>query len=112
MHLPSSLEIYNRKDGIKLASIWVEFLGILHHETGNTKLRINIDAPITVSTLIKRLATSFKLEANFLLEHETGRLRQNTLLLINGKEINVLDGLETKLVEDDVITIINISHGG
>jgi len=100
------------KEGIKLASIWVEFVGILQNETSTTKLQINIDAPITVSTMIKRLKTIFKLKGNFLLEHEPGRLRQNTLLLVNGKEINVLEGLETNLEDDDVVTIIHISHGG
>ena len=103
---------YNLKGGIKLASIWVEFVGMLNHETGSTKLQINIDVPITVSTMIKRLETSFKLEGSFLLEHETGRLRQNALILVNDKEINVLECLETKLEDDDVITIIHISHGG
>ena len=95
-----------------MASIWVEFVGILQHEIGSAKLQINIDAPITVATMIKRLATSLKLEGNFLFDHETGRLRQNALILVNGKEINVLEGLETKLVDDNVITIIHISHGG
>ena len=95
-----------------MASIWVEFVGILQHETGNTKLQLNIDVPITVSTMIKRLSTSFKLEVNFLLEHKKGRFRQNALILVNGKEINVLEGFDTKLVDDDIITIISISHGG
>ncbi len=103
---------YIIKEGIKLASIWVDFVGILQNETGATKLQINIDAQITVSTMIKRLKTSFKLKGDFLLEHELGRLRQNTLLLVNGKEISVLEGLETKLEDNDVITIIHISHGG
>ena len=95
-----------------MASIWVEFVGILQNETGRKKLQIIFDAPITVSTMIKRLKTSFKLKENFLLEYETGRLRQNILTLVNGKEINVLEGLETKLKNDDVVTIIHISHGG
>ncbi|MCK5402866.1 MoaD/ThiS family protein [Candidatus Bathyarchaeota archaeon] len=95
-----------------MASIWVEFVGILQNETGTSKLQINIDAPITVSTMIERLKTSFKLKQNLLLEHETGHLRQNTLTLVNGKDINVLEGLETKLKDDDIITIIQISHGG
>ena len=95
-----------------MASIWVEFVGILQNETGRKKLQIIFDAPITVSTMIKRLKTIFKLKGNFLLEHEPGRLRQNALILVNGKEINVLEGLETKLEDDDVITIIPISHGG
>jgi len=95
-----------------LASIWVEFVGILQNETGTSKLQINIDAPITVSTMIERLKTSFKLKQNLLLEHEAGHLRQNTLTLVNGKDINILEGLETKLKDDDIITIIQISHGG
>ena len=95
-----------------MGSICVEFFGILPNETGNTKLQITIDTPITVSTMIKRLKTSFKLKENFLLEHEAERLRQNFLTLVNGKELSVLEGLETKLKNGDVVTIIRISHGG
>jgi molybdopterin converting factor small subunit len=85
---------------------------MLQPKTGNTKLQINIDAPITVSTIIKRLATHFNLEANLLLDHTKGRLRQNALILVNGREINVLEGLETKVKDEDILTIISISHGG
>ena len=38
--------------------------------------------------------------------------RSNTLVLINGREISVLNGLETKLNEGDEIVFIPVVHGG
>jgi len=95
-----------------LASLWIEFIGILQHNTGRIKVQFNLDSPITIFDLIKRVATTFNLEANLLLDYKKERLTQNALILVNGKEINVLEGLETQLEDDDVITIISISHGG
>jgi molybdopterin converting factor small subunit len=95
-----------------LASLRVEFVGILQHDTGHSKVQLKLPSPITVSDLIKKVITTFNLEANLLLDYKKGRLTPNVLLLINGKEINVLGGLETQVVNGDVVTIISISHGG
>jgi molybdopterin synthase sulfur carrier subunit len=95
-----------------LTSLWVEFVGILEQHIGHSKVQLKLSSPITVSNLIKRVITQFNLETNLLFDYKKGHLTSNVLLLVNGKEINVLDGLETQLVNGDVITIISISHGG
>ena len=38
--------------------------------------------------------------------------RSNALILINGREISVLNGLETKLNDGDEIVFIPVVHGG
>jgi len=38
--------------------------------------------------------------------------RSNTLILVNGVEISALDGEQTEVEEDDVVTLIPVSHGG
>jgi molybdopterin converting factor small subunit len=87
-------------------------VGILQYETGKTKLKLNIDAPITVSTLFTQLASRFKLKKRFLHNFDRDSLREVVLILVNGKDITVLDGLESKLKNEDVVTIIPFSHGG
>jgi molybdopterin converting factor small subunit len=36
----------------------------------------------------------------------------NSLILVNGKEISVLDGLETALKDGDEVTFVPVVHGG
>ena len=95
-----------------MASIWVEFIGILRGETGRWKSKVMIDEPVTVWTLVQRLVKDFELEANILMDRESGSLGQKVLVLVNGREISVLEGPETRLGDGDLVTIIPVSHGG
>jgi molybdopterin converting factor small subunit len=38
--------------------------------------------------------------------------RQNTLFFVNGIEISALESVKTKLKENDIITLVPITHGG
>ncbi|MFX0092174.1 MAG: MoaD/ThiS family protein, partial [Candidatus Hodarchaeota archaeon] len=38
--------------------------------------------------------------------------RPNALILVNGKEISVLNGLETQVEDGDKIVLVPVSHGG
>ena len=95
-----------------MVKIYCEFIGVLMGKTGRWKSKIMIDEPVTVWTLIQRLLTDFKLEDNILMDRQSGSIGQNALVLVNGKEISVLEGLETRLKDDDLVTIIPVSHGG
>ena len=62
---------------------------------------------------MQKLADSLPKEAKkLLLNPELDYLRPNMLILINGKEISVLKGLETEIKEDDEVIVIPVSHGG
>ncbi|MCX8188549.1 MAG: MoaD/ThiS family protein [Nitrososphaeria archaeon] len=58
-----------------------------------------------IRTLIKYL-NYLKLDENVIVD------RSNTLILVNGVEISALNGLDTKVNEGDVITLIPVTHGG
>ena len=47
-----------------------------------------------------------------LIDPELNDPRPNALILVKGKEIGVLDGLETKVERNDEIVLIPVSHGG
>ena len=38
--------------------------------------------------------------------------RPNTLIIVNGKEISVLNGLETMLKDGDEVVFVPVLHGG
>ncbi len=45
-------------------------------------------------------------------DQELNDSRSNSLILINGKEISILKGLETKLCDGDEIVFVPVVHGG
>ena len=46
------------------------------------------------------------------LSDQHNNMSSNALILINGREISVLNGLETKLNDGDEIVFIPVVHGG
>ena len=62
-----------------------------------------------VQELVGLFSQKFK---ETLIDPDLGDPRPNALIMVNGKEMNVLEGLETELHEKDEVTIIPVSHGG
>lgn len=69
--------------------------------------------PDTIGLLLQELCSMFgpKFE-KALIDQELSDPRPNALILINDREINTLEGLNSKLKPGDSVTIIPISHGG
>ena len=47
-----------------------------------------------------------------LIDQQLDDPRSNTLVLVNGIEISVLEGLETRLKDGDEIVLVPVVHGG
>jgi len=47
-----------------------------------------------------------------LIHQQPEDLRSNTLILVNGRELSVLNGLETNLKDGDEIVFVPVVHGG
>ncbi len=45
-------------------------------------------------------------------DQELNDSRSNSLILVNGREISVLEGYETKLCAGDEIVFVPVVHGG
>lgn len=90
----------------------VKLLGVLRGVSGKNRIWLKLQKP-TVRKMMQKLADSLPKEAKkLLLNPELDYLRPNMLILINGKEISVLKGLETEIKEDDEVIVIPVSHGG
>ena len=90
----------------------VRLLGVFRGFSGESRVTLKLEQP-TVRKVVQKLADSLSVEAKRLLvDPELNDPRPNALILVNGKEIGVLKGLETEINEGDELTLIPVAHGG
>lgn len=93
-------------------ALTIKFIGALRHLSGKTQLTINFQEGMSLKELVTKISQQMpKLEKTFS-DHQLNDSRSNALILINGREISVLNGLETKLNDGDEIIFVPVIHGG
>ncbi|UCH30992.1 MAG: MoaD/ThiS family protein [Candidatus Bathyarchaeota archaeon] len=95
-------------------SIEVRFLGILRKLAKRDTVIIRFRKPaIRVNDVLAKISSSFPQDFNqALIDPELHDPRPNVLILLNNTEINVLNGLKTKIKDGDKIVFIPVFHGG
>ena len=93
------------------AKVNVRLLGVLRGVSGRSRITVEIEHP-TIGKVLQALMDSMPPEAKQLVDPEIRDPRPDTIILVNGKEISVLKGLETEVKEEDEIVLIPVSHGG
>jgi MoaD family protein len=90
----------------------VRLMGVFRAYAGKDTITLKLENP-TVRQVVDKIAQLFPSESkHMLIDPELNDPRPNALLLVNGKEISVLQGLETKVNDGDQIILIPVSHGG
>ncbi|MGQ9460794.1 MAG: MoaD/ThiS family protein [Candidatus Bathyarchaeaceae archaeon] len=96
-----------------IAHIKVRLLGVLRGLSGEGLVSVESEEPTTVRKVIQKLTEAFSPEfKRVLIDPELEDPRPNALILVNEKEISVLQGLETKVNDGDEIVLVPVSHGG
>ncbi|MFH0897667.1 MAG: MoaD/ThiS family protein [Candidatus Bathyarchaeota archaeon] len=88
-----------------MISVTVEFNGTLRTLAKMRKCTVELEEKTMISTLVHKLKTEIFQGEEFVDE-------SNLLIMLNGKEIRVLNGFKTELKGNDVIKLIPASHGG
>lgn len=91
----------------------VKFIGGLKSLTGVNMVELPDLGVSDVTAVIKALVEKYgsKLE-DIIMDRETRDPRGRVLILKNGREIGVLEGLQTRVEDKDTIVIIPVVHGG
>ena len=93
--------------------IKVRLLGIFQHLSGKKLLNFKLNEPVTVRNVVDNLISMFSSEfKHILIDSELEDPRPNSLIIVQGKEINVLQGLETKINNNEEVEFVPIVHGG
>jgi molybdopterin synthase sulfur carrier subunit len=89
--------------------VTVKFFANFREVTG--KSQVTVQDVSTVKELLSRLVGEFGPRLSALL-YESGELRDTANVMINGRSIHMMDGLETKLKDGDVVAIFPPISGG
>jgi len=93
-------------------AITVKFIGALRHVSGVGEFALNSKGEISIRDLISNLTQEMPSLKRSLLDQQLEDPRPNALILVNGREISVLKGLETNLKDGDEIVLVPVVHGG
>ncbi len=93
-------------------AVTVRFIGVLRSTSGKSKIAMKIKSAVPLRELVKKILEELPKLKRVLIDPELEDPRPNTLILVNGKEINVLNGLETMLKDGDEVVFVPVLHGG
>lgn len=88
----------------------VKFLATYRQITGCKSC--NVDAPDDVLALMHELSQRWPEFRQLLLNEEGTDKGDDVIILVNGRHIEHLDGIQTKLTEDDYAVITPVVAGG
>jgi sulfur-carrier protein len=90
----------------------IKFIGALRHLSGKTQFSVNFQDGISVKELVDKISQDMPELKHTFSDRELNDSRSNSLILVNGREISVLKGYETKLNDGDEIVFVPVVHGG
>lgn len=93
-------------------TIAVKFIGALRHVSGTGELTLCCKRCVAISELMNEIIKKLPKLRRSLIDQQLEDPRPNALILVNGREISALDGLETKLKDGDKVVLIPFVHGG
>jgi MoaD family protein len=97
--------------GRKQMPLTLKFIGALRQISGKTHLTVNFQEGMSLKELVTKISQEMP-QLQKTLSNQLDDSRSNALVLVNGREISVLNGLETKLNDGDEIVFIPVVHGG
>ena len=90
----------------------VEFIGSFRSLSGKSMLELRLDGSSPIRDIVKMIVAELPKLEPALIDPESERPKTNMLLLVNGKEISVLDRFETMVKNGDELVFVPIVHGG
>jgi molybdopterin synthase sulfur carrier subunit len=92
-------------------AVTLKFIGSLRRNSGVNEFALDIKGGSLID-LINKLTKQIPALRRNLLDEQLDIPKPNVLILVNGKEISVLNGLETKVQDGDEVVFVPVVHGG
>jgi molybdopterin converting factor small subunit len=91
-------------------NIELELLGALARIAGSRSVKIEVTDNATVRDVLSMVRRMQRGMEEYILL--SGDRVNNVIVLVDGRDIGVLDGIETKLRDGSKVTLIPVVHGG
>jgi len=92
--------------------ITVKFVGAFRSISGKSKFTLKLENIAPIKEVVRKIVEELPKLKRVLIDLELEDPRPNTLILVNGKEISVLNGLDTMLKDGDEVVFVPVVHGG
>ena len=93
-------------------AVTFKFIGSLRSMTGKSKFTLNLKDNVPLGEVIKKVSDELPKLGRVLMDSDREIASSNALILVNGKDISVLNGLKTLLKDGDEVTLVPVLHGG
>jgi molybdopterin converting factor small subunit len=94
-------------------SVTVKFVGALRRVANKSTMVISCSTNFSVKDLIQKILLDIpELKKDIINQQMDGTIKNTVLILVNEREIGVLNGLDTLLTNEDEIVFIPVAHGG
>ena len=93
-------------------AVTLKFLGALRHASGKDTLTLDCKDDASIFDLVEALTKQAPALRRNLVDEQLETPKPNALILVNGKEISVLNGLDTKVKDGDEVVFVPVVHGG
>jgi molybdopterin converting factor small subunit len=93
-------------------AVSVKFVGSFRGISGKGGLKLKFGRPVSLKALVDKIVEQLPKLKTSLIDPESGEPRRTMLVLVNGREISVLNGLETRVNDEDEVVFVPVVHGG
>ncbi len=93
-------------------TVTLKFLGALRHSAGRDKVLLDYKPGVSLIDILNLLTRQSQALRRSLLSEEVDQPKPNALILVNGREISVLKGLQTEIEDGDEVVFVPVVHGG
>jgi MoaD family protein len=93
-------------------TVTVKFVGSLRHVSGVNELALTLKDGFSIKELMTEIARELPELKRNLIDSQLEDPRPNALILVNGREISVLNGLATNVKDGDEVVLVPVVHGG
>ena len=88
------------------------FVGTFRFIAGESEVTLSFKGKTCIGTVIQKIVEKFPKLKEVLIDAQQKRVISNALILLNGREIGVLNKLDTEVEDGDKMVFIPVSHGG
>jgi molybdopterin converting factor small subunit len=93
-------------------TVHVKFVGSFRGVSGKDAITLRCRGSVSMRSIVEKVVEKLPNIRPSMFDPVSGEPRKNMLVLVNGQEIGVLDGLETVVEDGDEVVFIRVIHGG